>query len=260
MKKVRSCDGTKIAFEQAGQGPAIIFVTGAFNDHTTCADLAKELEGDYTVITYDRRARGESGDTKPYAIEREVDDLNALIELAGGEAAVFGYSSGGVLALKAAADLAAITHLVLYDAPIAFDPADRGPVDLPRRLATLVEQERRADAVTLFQTEGIGLPEPVVAQIRQSPMFPVLEALAQSNVYDSTITTIYADPTAEMLAVKVPTLILNGIETWPKLATGARNLAAMMPAAQYREVPGGENHGISPADTANALREFLSRH
>lgn len=258
MDKVTSRDGTRIAFERAGNGHPIIFITGAFNDHTRCAELAQELEADHTVITYDRRARGESGDSKPYAIEREVEDLVALIAEAGGSAAVFGYSSGAVLALKAAADGAAITHLALYDTPFRLaESADATPTDLPTRLAHLVEQGRNGEAVTLFQTEGIGLPVDVVAQIRQSPMWPALEAMAQSTVYDATITTTFATPTAEMMAVNMPTLILTGIETWPHLRQVAGVLARHMPHATYRELPGGQNHDIPAAATATAVRELL---
>lgn len=256
MKIVTSHDGTPIAFERAGTGHPVIFVTGAFNDHTTCAELAGQLETDHTVIVYDRRARGGSGDTPPYAIEREVEDLAALIEEAGGAAACFGFSSGALLVLKAAADGAAITHLVLYEPP----PADRGEqVDLPRQLAELVDQGRAGDAVALFQTAGIGLPAELVAQFRQSPMWPGLEAMAQSTVYDATISSRLAVPTPEMAAVTTPTLILNGAETWSNLRDAARVLAGRLPGAEHRELPGGENHGIPPEATAAAIREFLGR-
>jgi hypothetical protein len=188
-----------------------------------------------------------------------VEDLAALVELAGGSAAVFGYSSGAVLALKAAADGVAITHLALYEAPIALDAADRGPADLPQRLAELVEQGRPGDAVALFQTAGIGLPPELVAQMRQSPMWPGLEAMAQSVVYDATLTSTLAVPTAGMTAVTTPTLILIGAQTWPKLAQGARALAGMMPGAQLREVAGGQDHDIPTLATAAAVRELLAR-
>jgi pimeloyl-ACP methyl ester carboxylesterase len=256
MHTVTSRDGTPIAFETAGHGHPLVFVTGAFNDHTTCADLAHELEDEHTVITYDRRARGASGDTAPYAIDREVEDLTALIDRAGGSAAVFGYSSGAVLALRAAADGAAVTHLALYEAPFAL-ARPRTPADLPDRLAALIEQGRPGDAVALFQTAGVGLPPEVVAQIRRSPMWPALEAIAQSVVYDATITTSLAVPTAEMLAVDVPTLVLNGAQTWPMLREAAQALAGAMPAARHMDVPGGADHGIPPAATAAVLRPFL---
>ncbi|HEX2728321.1 MAG TPA: alpha/beta hydrolase, partial [Rubrobacteraceae bacterium] len=121
MEKVRSKDGTEIAFDRSGEGPAIILVVGAFNDRSTGAPLAAALQESFTVINYDRRGRGDSGDTQPYAVEREVEDLEALIEEAGGSASVFGYSSGAVLALRAAARGLAITRLALYDPPVSAD-------------------------------------------------------------------------------------------------------------------------------------------
>ena len=252
MNKVSSRDGTPIAYVRSGVGLPLIFVVGAFNDHTRCGPLAGALSGDFTVITYDRRARGESGDTPPYAIGREVEDLAALIELAGGSAAVFGYSSGGVLALRAAADGLPITRLVLFEAPFTGATSD-----LPGRLAALVEQGRPGDAVELFQTEGIGLPAPVVAQIKQSPMWPALEAMAQSTVYDATITTELATPTAAMAAVDVPALVLTVAGTWPVLRESAALLAKTLPQARAVEVAGAENHDIPLEATAAAIREFL---
>jgi pimeloyl-ACP methyl ester carboxylesterase len=257
MDTTISRDGTRIAFERAGTGHPIIFITGAFNDHHTAAPLAKELESDHTVITYDRRARGLSGDTAPYAIERELEDLAALIELAGGSAAVFGFSSGAVLALRAAVDQPGITHLMLYEAPFALAEQGPTPFEAPGQLAALVEQGRRGDAVELFQRVVIGLPAEMIAQARQSPMWPALEEIAQSLVYDATITATLGVPTEEMIAVRTPILVLNGVETWPEVRRRSEALAAMLPAAERREVPGGQDHTIPPARTAAAMRAFL---
>jgi pimeloyl-ACP methyl ester carboxylesterase len=255
MEATTSRDGTRIAYQRAGSGRAVVFVPGVFNDHTRCAPLAEELEADHTVLTYDRRARGESGDTAPYAIEREVEDLAAVIAVAGAEAAVFGYSSGAILALKAAADGAAISHLALYEPPFAFDGSRAA--DLTDRLEDLVSQGRQGDAVALFQTEQIGLPAEVVAQIRQSPMWPVLEGMAQSMLYDATITNLLAVPTPAMTAVTTPTLILTGAETWLTLRAAADGLAAAMPGATRLDVEGGRDPDIPPAQTAAVLRRFL---
>jgi pimeloyl-ACP methyl ester carboxylesterase len=252
MDTVISADGTTIAYEKAGSGPPIVFAAGAFNDHTRLAPLAEALAGDFTVVGYDRRARGASGDTRPYAVERELEDLAAVLGTVGGAAAVFGYSSGGILALLAATSLP-VTHLFLYEAPFATDGAARA-ADLPARLDALVHDGRPGDAVALFQTEGIGLPPEMVAQIRQSPMWPALEAIAQSTVYDATITTGYAVPTPAMAAVSVPTLVLTGAGTWPVLTAAAKAL----PIGRHVEVPGGENHDIPVAATAAVIREFLT--
>ncbi len=252
MDKVTSADGTPIAYETAGSGRPIVFTAGAFNDHTRLAPLAAALAGDFTVVSYDRRARGASGDTRPYAIDREVEDLAAVLDRVGGPAAVFGYSSGAVLALYAATTLP-ITHLFLYEAPFAVGGTPRN-ADLPARLDALVRAGRPGDAVALFQTEGIGLPPEVVAQIRQSPMWPALEAIAQSTVYDATITTELATPTPAMAAVRVPTLVLTGAGTWPALTRAAREL----PLGRHVEVPGGENHDLPVAATAAEVRSFFT--
>ncbi|WP_412747164.1 alpha/beta fold hydrolase [Krasilnikovia sp. MM14-A1004] len=256
-----SADGTAIAYRAVGSGPPLIVVAGAFNDHTVGEPLAAALAADHTVIGYDRRARGRSGDTRPYAIERELEDLAALIDVAGGRAALFGYSSGGVLALRAAAAgpaRAGITHLALYEPPFLLGPAPRRPADLPERMDALLRQGRPGDAVALFQTEGVGLAPGAVAQMRQSPMWPHLEAVAQSVVYDATITTELAQPTPAMTGVAAPTMVLHGAATWPWLAQVARELVAMMPAARHAEVTGGEGHGIPAQATAEALRPFLA--
>jgi pimeloyl-ACP methyl ester carboxylesterase len=255
MRTVTSKDGTTIGYERDGSGSPIIFATGAFNDHTTCAGLAAALSDRYRVVTYDRRARGASADTRPYAIEREIEDLAAVIDVVGGSAAVFGFSSGAVLGLKAAADGVAVTDLVLYEPPICMggDPAS----DLPQRMQALVDAGRPGDAVVLFQTQLIGLPAEMVAQIRQAPMFTALEAMAQSAVYDATITTVLSEPTPAMCAVKVPVLVLTGADTWPNLVDGAKNLTSAIPGAIHQEVTGGANHEIPTAATAARLRDFL---
>ena len=158
MKTAVSADGTKIAFDQTGDGPPVILVLGAFNERPTSAPLAKALESDFTVFNYDRRGRGASGDTQPYEVEREVDDLEALISAAGEAARVFGYSSGAILALEAAAHGLNITQLALYDAPIMVgDERPRPPKDMAARLAKLVVAGRRGEAVELFQTRMVGI-------------------------------------------------------------------------------------------------------
>jgi pimeloyl-ACP methyl ester carboxylesterase len=252
MDMVTSADGTTIAYEKAGSGQPIVLAAGAFNDHTRLQPLADALAGDFTVVSYDRRARGASGDTRPYAIDREVEDLAAVLGVVGGSAAVFGYSSGAVLALYAATTLP-ITHLFLYEAPFAVGGVTRRG-DLPERLDALVRAGRPGDAVALFQTEGIGLPPEMVAQIRQSPMWPGLEAIAQSTVYDATITTELAAPTPAMAAVTVPTLVLTGAGTWPQLTRAAKELGL----GRHVEVPGGENHDLPVEATAAEVRAFLT--
>ena len=258
MQTLTSADGTPIAYVHAGTGPAVVFATGAFNDHTTCADLAALLEGDHTVVTYDRRARGRSGDTAPYAIEREIEDLAAVIDVAGGSAAVFGYSSGGNLALAAAAAGVPVTHLALYEVPFALGTLPARPADLPGRLTELIADGRPGDAVALFQTEGVGIPAAMVEQFRSSPGWASLVAIAQSTVYDATITSVLGVPTPAMCAVDVPTVVITGAQTWPGLPESAAALAALLPHARHVVVPGGADHGIPPDATAAVVRDLLT--
>src|SRR4051794_36849342 len=160
MEMARSADGTAIAFDRLGHGSPIIMVVGAFNTRSTAAPLARALEERFAVLNYDRRGRGDSGDTEPYAIEREIEDLAALIGEAGGSASVFGYSSGAVLALKAAARGVAITNLVLYEPPFRADASFPAlPGDLVERLQELIRAGRRGDAVELYQMKAVGIPE-----------------------------------------------------------------------------------------------------
>ena len=255
MQTVTSRDGTRIAYERHGSGPGVVFAPGVFNDHTRCADLASELATDHTVILYDRRGRGESGDTAPYAIEREVEDLAALVALCPAPVTVFGYSSGAQLALLAAASGVSFDRLVMFEPPYRFgSPVD---VSAPGRLAELVAAGRPDDAVAQFQTEMIGLPAEVVAHIRQSPMWPALVAMAPSMIHDATLSTTLAVPTADMLTVTMPSLIVYGADTWPVLRDAAHELAKLMPAARLVEVDAA-NHDIPTAETAAALRAMAA--
>ncbi|WP_203454105.1 alpha/beta fold hydrolase [Jiangella aurantiaca] len=260
MFTTTSADGTTIAYDRDGSGFPIVFVSGAFNDRHTLAPVAAELASSHTVVCYDRRGRGDSGDTAPYAVEREIEDLSAVLSAVGGSAAVFGFSSGANLGLLAASRGLPVTSLVLYEAPFALDPEDRRTADdLPGRLAGLIAAGRRADAVTTFQLEGIGLPPEMVAGIRQSPFFPQLEAIAPTVVYDATLTSPpYDGPTPELRAVEVPVLVLTGAETWPVLRRAAEALPSLLADARYVTVPGGADHTIPAKEAAAAIREFLA--
>ena len=256
METTTAPDGTTLAYDRVGDGPALVFVPGVFNLRDTCAPIAAQLSDRFTCITYDRRARGDSSNTAPYAVEREVEDLKAVIDAAGGRAAVFGYSSGATLALRAAADGLPIDRLFLYEPPFRFDsqPPPAAP-DLPQRLQQLVDEGRSADVVTTFQLEGIGLPPDVVAGMRHAPFFPALEAMAQSVVHDATITGEMAVPSTAMAAVEVPTVVMRGGQTWPVLAVAAERLAAMLPNATLRVLSDAADHGLEPVSTAAAVRE-----
>ncbi len=252
-----SADGTKIAFDQTGDGPPVILVVGAFNDRSTGAPLAKALESKFTVLNYDRRGRGASGDTQPYSVEREIEDLDALIREAGGAARVFGYSSGAVLALEAAARGHNITKLALYEAPIMVDDgAPRPPKDLAVQLAKLVASGRRSDAVELFQTRLVGIPDEVVVQMRNAPFRPALEATAHTLVYEATIVGDLTLPRARMRSVTAPTLAVYGGESPAFMSSGAKAVAEAVRDGHVRCLD-GQTHDIVPSALAPVLLEFF---
>jgi pimeloyl-ACP methyl ester carboxylesterase len=233
-------------------------VVGAFNTRSTTDPLARALERNFTVLNYDRRGRGDSGDTPPYAIDREIDDLSALVAAAGGAAAVFGYSSGANLALMAAARGLAITKLALYEPPFRAD--DRYPAlraDLAERLAALVAAGRHGDAVELYQTEAVQIPPDMVARLRTAPFRPGLEALAHTLVYDATIIGDLSLPTELMASIETPALVLSGEQSPPLLRDAARAVAEALPNGRLCTLP-GQGHNIHPDATAPVLAEFLA--
>ncbi len=258
MHQVTSKDGTSIAFDQSGQGPALVLVAPAFGTRTDMAGLVAALAPDFTAFAYDRRGRGGSGDTAPYAVEREIEDLDAVIEAAGGSGYVFGHSSGAVLALDAARVLATkMTKLALYEPPFIID-ASRPPMpeDFAAHLRELVAAGRRGDAVEYWQM-NLGIPVEAIAQMRQSPMWSGLEALAPTLPYDATIMdgTQRGDPTPlrQWASVTVPTLVIDGTTMMGRedfhtfMRHGADELAKVLPNAQRRTLE-GQDHG--PADEA----------
>ena len=237
----------------------MILVVGAFNDRSTGAPLARALESGLTVLNYDRRGRGASGDTQPYAVEREVEDLDALIREAGGAAGVFGYSSGAHLALEAAARGLDITKLALYDAPfIVGDGLPRPPQDIASQLAKLISSNRRGDAVELYQTKLVGIPEQVVAQLRHAPFRPALEAMAHTLVYDATLVGDLSLPADRLRSIKAPTLALYGGQSPALMGPAAKALAEAIPDGQFR-VLDGQTHDIVPSALAPVLLEFFGR-
>lgn len=250
MGTVMSKDGTLIAFDRSGGGPALILVMGAFNERATGAPLAHALEQHFTVFTYDRRGRGESGDTAPYAIERELEDLDALIVHAGGSACVFGYSSGAILALRAAAHGLAIAQLALYDPP----PTGAKAGTLAPQLAELIAAGRRGDAVELFQIEAVGIPAAVVAQMRHAPFRPALETMAHTLIYESMI--LQALPVGLLASIQVPTLVIDGAESHVLLRRAAQSVADALPNGHYRTLQ-GQGHEIVPAVVAPVLEQFF---
>lgn len=258
MDHVTSADGTSIAVHETGAGDAVVIVNGAFSTARDGTDLANALAGRaLRAITYDRRARAGSGDTAPYSPQREAEDLAAVISHAGGEVAVLGHSSGAVLALYAAGRRVAMRHLFLSEPPFRFGVDEPDPA-LPDRLQSLIDDGHPDEAVTVFQREGVGLPEEMIAQIRQSPLFSALVGLAQSTVYDATLTQAVSTPTPEMLGVSAPVTILCGAQTFPLLSAAAQRLKDSMPDAELAIVPESVMHRPDPEATARIVADRLS--
>jgi len=259
---VTSPDGTPIAFDKTGRGPALILTGGAFQDRSGLAAHAALLSSHFTVYNYDRRGRGESGDHPPYAVEREIDDLDALIQAAGGSALLFGGSSGAVLALDAAAYGLPIAKLALYEPPfVVHDTRQPLPDDFTRQLQEMLAAGRRGDAAQAFMTMGANVPPEVVAAMRQAPFWPATEAAAHTLVYDALIMggTMSGQPlpAARWAAVTMPTLVMDGGQSpaWARHAVQA--LVSLLPHAQRRTLPGQE-HNVAPAALAPVLAEFLN--
>src|SRR5918997_6634660 len=189
MDKVTSRDGTPIAFDRLGEGPPVILVCGAMCDRALMRPTAEELAKHFTVFNYDRRGRGDSGDTEPYAVEREIEDIGALIVEGGGTASVYGHSSGAGLVLHAAAHGLPIAKIVLHDPPYAPDDdeeARRISREYGENLKAVLSEDRRSDAVELFMTL-VGMPQEMVEGMRHTPRWEGLEAMAPTLAYDSEV-------------------------------------------------------------------------
>jgi pimeloyl-ACP methyl ester carboxylesterase len=280
MQTITSKDGTTIAYEEAGQGPALIMVVGAFNDHTTAQPISEQLKRHFTVYNYDRRGRGQSTDTLPYTVEREVEDLDALITAVGGAAYVFGYSSGAVLALKAAAGSSRITKLAVYEAPLmlnlpateAVTPTARisnvggkaievsntrqfDPKAIGAEVDQLVQAGKRGEAVEVFQIKGIGIPAELVAQMRNAPFHPALEKMAHTLVYEMNILADLASPADTAATLKIPTLWLAGAESPAFMGDTAKTLAAA--AHGQAQILAGQTHDLNADVLSPILQTFF---
>ncbi|ACQ79989.1 alpha/beta hydrolase fold protein [Beutenbergia cavernae DSM 12333] len=265
---VTSADGTTIAYSAWGAGEPIVIIDGATAYRATTpenAATAELLADEFLVINYDRRGRGGSGDTPPYAVEREFEDLAAILEHVGGgrAATVFGWSSGGNLALNAAQAGVPIARLAVFEANAVVDD-DRPPLpaDYVQRAEDAVAAGRPGDAVALFLSAAVGLPDEMIAELRQDPKeWPPLEAIGPTIAYDGRQVgdAMSGRPLRSDLwnRVDVPVLVMHGRDTWPFLAAAARAIAEHLPTATLKPVP-GENHSTSPEVLAAALRQLAT--
>jgi pimeloyl-ACP methyl ester carboxylesterase len=257
---VTSADGTRIAYETVGSGPPVVFVGGAFATRASAREYASALSGRFSATSYDRRGRGDSGDTRPYAPARELDDLRAVIDAVGGSAFVYGHSSGGALALDAVAAGLPITKLAIYEPPFTIDdsrsPYPNGFVD---SLRGLVEAGRRGDAVAAFWRTGVQMPEAEIEKARQAPVWPEWESLAHTLIYDYEIVGDRISgrplPSAWADSIAIPVLIFEGGESPTWLRNTVSSLAAILPNASKRTLA-GVGHGAPAEVMAPILESF----
>lgn len=263
MNRVTSRDGTTIAYERYGDGsplmPPLILVDGALCSRAfgPMPKLAPLLASQFTVYAYDRRGRGDSGDTQPYAKERELEDLGALIDAAGGRAALLGLSSGAALAMEAALAKLPVTAVAAYEPPY-IEPAGatRGR-EHPQRLAALLAAGNRGGALKYFMRDMVGVPAPFVLLTRL--MFRVwrkLEAVAHTLPYDCAVMGDFTLPAQRLAQITVPALIMHGSKTNARLAQAATAAAAAIPGARARTLD-GQTHNVAPAVLAPAVADFL---
>jgi len=257
-----SKDGTRIAYDDSGQGPAVILVIGALATRADDSELAQLLASHFTVYSYDRRGRGDSSDTQPYAVDREIEDIEALIDEAGGSAYVYGISSGACLALEAATTLGdKVKKLAIYEAPYnEGEGVAEEWKELRSKLDEFISVGRRGDAVALFM-RFVGSPDEMVAEMKASPMWPGMEAIAPTLAYDTAVVGEDRSVPVELAAkLKAVTLVMDGdasLEAMPFVRPTAEKLARAIPNAQRRTIE-GQGHDVSSEVLAPVLVEFFS--
>jgi pimeloyl-ACP methyl ester carboxylesterase len=258
MQYVTSKDGTRIAYEQSGQGPALVIVGGVLGDHHQQAGLAQLLASHFTVYNIDRRGHGESGFTEPYAVEREIEDIDALITEAGGSAFVYGTSGPGVLSMYAAAAGLSpkMKKLAVWEPPYILE-GTRPPVpqDYMEQLAQMLREGRRGDMIELFLTKAVGMPAEFVAPMRQSPFWAAQEAFAPTLVYDATLMGDFSLPKERIAKATVETLVIDG-GTVPWMSQAAQAVADTLPHAQ-RYTIAGQPHNVADEAMAPVLIEYF---
>jgi pimeloyl-ACP methyl ester carboxylesterase len=258
MQKVRSADGTLIAVETSGAGPALVLVNGALTDRLAATPLRPLLEARLTVVAYDRRGRRDSGDTAPYAPQREIEDLAAVIASTGGPAFVYGHSSGGILALRAAIQGLPIARLAAYEPPFIVQGTRPLPAaDLGARMTALAASGDREGALRLFLVESVGHPPAALARISASPAWPRMLVLAHTTPYDSAVAGSFEVPRAALAALSLPLLMLHGNASFPWIIQTARAVAEAVPRAEEVMLE-GQPHSPAAEALAPALLRFFA--
>ena len=267
MRTVTSNDGTTIAFDQSGVGPALILVGGLFEQRAMDSETSQlaaspSLGRHFSVIHYDRRGRGDSGDTQPYAVAREVEDIEALINVVGGSAFLSGISSGAALAFEAALALGnKVKGLAMYEPPYNDEPGYRQAwPEMRKQLNEALTEGRRGDAVGVLMT-FMGVPADQLDGMRQYPMWPMWEAIAPTLAYDASVLGRDASvPTERAARLAVPALVMDGSATeWPFMRATAAALAQAIPNAQRRTLE-GQTHEVAADALAPGAGGVLHVH
>ncbi|MDB5286477.1 MAG: alpha/beta hydrolase [Mucilaginibacter sp.] len=262
MEFVTSKDGTRIAYNRSGSGPAVILVDGAFcnKDFGPMVKLAPFLSTDFTVYKYDRRARGNSGDTLPYAVEREIEDLAALVEAAGGTAGLFGIPSGAVLALQAVASGLPVQALAIYEPPFNIDNKYKAPpLGYITELRNMIREGQQASAVKYYLTKVIGVPAIIAFLLQLTPYWSKMKANAGSLPYDAEIMGDGAIPAKKITAITVPSIAIAGGKSQKMLRDAAHAVGDKLKNGRYRVLK-GQNHNVSEKALAPVLTEFFKEH
>jgi pimeloyl-ACP methyl ester carboxylesterase len=261
VNTLSSPDGTTIAYDKQGEGPALILVDGALTVHSSGSgsELAKLLAPHFTVYGFDRRGRGDSGDTLPYAVDREIDDIEALIDRAGGSAFLYGHSSGAPLAMRTAIRLASkVSKIAMYEPPYNNDPgAQESWSQYLRQLREALAEGRRGDAVALFM-RFVGTPAEQIARLRRASFWPGMAAVAPTLAYDhaAIMGEPWSVPAELAVRVSVPALVMAGDASLPFMPDAVRVLSQAIPQGQLRMLA-GQTHEVNPGVLAPVLVEFF---
>lgn len=262
MHQIHSRDGTTIAYTSDGAGPPVILVDGALCSRAfgPSSKLAPLLARHFTVYTYDRRGRGQSNDTAPYSPARELDDLAALIDRAGGSADLIGLSSGAALALHAAADRLRVRKVVAYEPPYVDDDGQRGGSGHEAQLKRILAAGDRNGALKYFMKDMVGVPGAMVTLLRFMPwIWPKLVQVAHTLPYDAAIMTDFRIPRSRFASISTPALIMWGSKSNATLRDAARKVADTIPHATHRELA-GQTHAVKAGALAPPVVEFLASH
>jgi len=256
MDTLRARDGTTLAYQVGGRGPALLVVGGALSDKDAVLPMRPLLERHFTVVAFDRRGRGESGDTSPYAVARELEDIAALLETTGARF-VYGHSSGAILSLRAVIAGVHMDKLAVNEPPFIVPGTRPAPAaDLAARLQARVDAADGEGALRLFLSESVGIPAPALEQMSKGSMWSRMVALGPSTVHDATLASDSAIPTVELAKLALPMLVLSGTASFPWIAETAHAVAEAIPGAALQRLE-GQTHSPTPEVLAPVLARFF---